>query len=253
MIPWSSFPKKLIARIESPRHSGLFMPEDAIAHQMRLVIGKEEHLERGWMLSFYWLVDAEDGVIADSKFQAFGPPALIGAADAACELVIRKNYDQASRISAELIDRQVQNANGEGAFPSMYNSLLNGVLSALENAAGQCIDIPLSPHYVATPMQPFAIEGDGYPGWQELSPEQKMSVIEEIVTKEIQPYIELDAGGVKVLRLVADREVVIAYSGSCTTCHSATGTTLNAIQQILRAKVSRDLIVTPDFSHLMES
>jgi len=88
-------------------------------------------------------------------------------------------------------------------------------------------------------------ESREWPGWQELTKQQKIEVIKDVIVKEIQPYIELDAGGVEVLDLIGQREVIIAYSGSCTTCYSATGATLSAIQQILRAKVWRDLIVTP--------
>jgi NifU-like protein len=77
---------------------------------------------------------------------------------------------------------------------------------------------------------------------------QQMTVLEQIIASDIRPYVELDAGGVQVLEVVAHREVIIAYQGSCTTCHSATGATLNAIQQILRTKVHPELVVIPDMS-----
>ncbi|HSX04708.1 MAG TPA: NifU family protein, partial [Rhabdochlamydiaceae bacterium] len=80
---------------------------------------------------------------------------------------------------------------------------------------------------------------------------QKLSVIKEVVAKEIQPYIELDAGGVEVLK-IENNQVHIAYSGSCTSCYSATGATLEAIQQLLRAKVYPELTVIPDMSFLKQ-
>jgi len=104
--------------------------------------------------------------------------------------------------------------------------------------------------YVAPPA-PFDIgeirEG-GYPGWVDLTIKQKIALIEEVVASDIRPYIELDAGNVQILNLLNDREVIIAYQGSCTSCFSATGTTLSYIQQILRAKLHPELIVIPDLT-----
>jgi NifU-like protein len=89
-----------------------------------------------------------------------------------------------------------------------------------------------------------------YPGWKELPTKEKIALIEEIIDKEIRPYIELDAGGIQILNLIDEKELIIAYQGACTSCHSATGATLNAIAQILQARIDPELIVTPDLSLL---
>ncbi len=44
---------------------------------------------------------------------------------------------------------------------------------------------------------------------------------------------------------INEKEVLISYEGSCTTCHSSTGSTLSAIQQILKSRVHPTLFVTP--------
>ena len=67
-----------------------------------------------------------------------------------------------------------------------------------------------------------------------------------ILDKDVRPYTELDAGGVELLNLIEDKEVIIAYQGTCTSCHSATGATLSYIQQVLKAKVHPDIFVTPN-------
>ncbi len=207
---------------------------------MRYVTGREGKL------CFYWLVDESDGVIADAKFQVFGPVGLIGAAEVASELVLRKNYDQASRISADLIDQHVRDRKDTPAFPKECNPYLNQVLSAIDRAVQQCLDIPFAASYDVTPIErDFGEIPGGIPGWEGFSHQQKMKIIEEVIEKEIRPYIELDAGGVEIISLNDEREVVISYQGSCTTCHSSTGSTLSAIQQILKARVHPSLLVTP--------
>lgn len=246
---WMLFSKKVHARILQPLYSGSFHPEESILRQMRLVSGQEGKISEKRAVRFSWLVDESDGIIADARFEAFGPPALIAAADLACEIVIRKNYEQARRVSAEILDRQGRDKPDRPAFPEEAGALLNVVLFAIDEAADQCTDIPFADTYISSPIDSLP-EGNGHPQWKELSTKQKIALLEEIVASDILPYVQLDAGGVQIINLLDEREVVIAYQGSCTSCHSATGSTLNAIQQILRAKASPDLFVTPDLSLL---
>jgi NifU-like protein len=247
--PWTKFSRKLADKMETLRFAGLFSEEEAKMRGMRLAVGGSFHEgERSW-IRFYFLVDEWDGVIADVKFQAFGPISLLGAADVCAEIVIRKNYDQAQKIGADLIDRHVRDKKDREAFSPSDYPYLNLVIDALTEAAKLCADIPLPESYTPTPMQP-SLEGGPYPGWQTLSLEQQIAVIEDVISADIRPYIELDAGGIEIVSLTEGKDLVIAYKGACTTCHSATGSTLNAIQQILSAKVHPDIRVIPDSSFL---
>jgi len=241
--PFSRLSKKLREKIDRLQYGGFFTLLEAQEQSLRLVSGREGDV------CLYWLVRERDGIICDAKFQAFGPIALIGAAEISCELVMRKNYDQASRISADLLDRHVRDKKEDPAFPVEAHGYLNQILSAIDKAVYQCIDIPYAAtDYDTTPISLDMGENpDGLPGWEDFSLETKMKIIEEVIDKEIRPYIELDAGGVKVLELRDKKEVIISYEGSCTTCHSSTGSTLSAIQQILKARIHPSLFVTPKF------
>lgn len=237
---WELFSKKLREKLDRLRYVGSFTLKLAEDKGMRYVAGREGQL------TLYWLVDESDGVIADAKFQAYGPIGLIAAAEIASELVLRKNYDQVSRLSADLIDQHVRDRKDTPAFPKECDPYLNQVLSAIDRAVQQCLDIPFAASYDMTPIErDFGEIPGGIPGWDDFPHPHKLKIIEEVIDKEIRPYIELDAGGVTVLSLNNDREVIISYEGSCTTCHSSTGSTLTAIQQILRARVHPSLFVTP--------
>lgn len=245
---WSRYSKKLSLRIENPYCVGTFTEQDAANRQVHVARGANGSLKEGAVVELYWLVDKQDGVLIDSRFSAFGHTSLIGAAEVVCELVIGRNYDQAQRITAELIDRHVRDKADIAAFPEETYRYLNFVLEAVDKACADCEGIPLSQAYVAPPItnREIDIVEGGYPGWQELGIKQKLAVIEEVIAKEIRPYIELDAGGVEVINLLNEKEVIIAYQGSCTSCFSATGATLSFIQQVLRAKVYPDLDVIPN-------
>lgn len=251
--PWMYYTKKLQERIIYPQNVGYFTPEEAKAKGMRLAIGKEGSLEEGHLIKLYLLVSEADGVIMDARFQAFGPSAFIGAADALCEILLKKNYAQASRISADLIDKKLRDHPAVEAFPEEMYRYLNLVLSAVFEASSLCQDITITDPYSHSPV----VEGNRgnqgvnyYEQWPAYSLDEKLSVIKEVIDEEIAPYIALDEGGVEVTELKDDREVIVVYQGSCTSCFSATGATLNAIQQILRDKVHPELFVTPDASVL---
>lgn len=247
-FPWARYSRKLALRIENPYCQGSFSEQEGATRDVHVAYGSHGSLQEGSIVTFSWLVDKQDGVIMDARFQAFGLSSLIGAAEVACELVIGKNYDQANRISADLLDRHVRDKSDIPAFPEESYKDINLVLEALDKAAATCKEIPLAPQYVAPPItsRDIDIVEGGFPGFQELSLKQKLAVIEEVIAKEVRPYIELDAGGVEVLNLLNDKEVIIAYQGSCTSCFSATGATLSYIQQVLRAKVHPELTVTPN-------
>lgn len=247
-FPWARYSKKLTSKIENPRSSGFFTAEEAEARTMRLAVGQDGSVTDGNIVKLYWLVDKDDGIIVDAKFQVLGQSALIGAAEAACELLIGKNYDQAKRISTDLIDKQVRDKSDIPAFPKETHPHLNLVLEAIDLAAEQCTDIPFADSYVAppVPMDFGEVIAGGYPGWMELPLKKKIAVIEQVLDQDVRPYIALDAGGVSILNLLNDKELIITYQGSCTSCYSSIGTTLSYIQQVLRAKVHPELVVVPD-------
>lgn len=248
-FPWARYSRKMTSKILAARSAGQFTQQDADQRRMHLAQGYAGALEEGNTVDFYWLVDPEDGIIVDAKFQLLGQSALIAAAEAACTLVIGKNYDQARRISADLLDQQLRDRSDRTAFPPETAPHLNLVLEAIDCAAEQCEGIPLAAEYVAPPVSfdPSRLrEGGGYPDWDKLEKKEKLAVIEDVLGREIRPYVEMDGGGVEVLDLVNDRELIIAYQGACTSCFSATGATLSYIQQTVQALISPDIVVVPN-------
>ncbi len=238
---WEKYGKKLRERLDLPRYAGTLSETPG----MRLAVSRIGSSRDALQLTLYWLVDETDGIIADAKFQAVGPTGLIAASDAACEMALRKSYDQASRFSADLLERHLREK--EGAVPPEWASFFNLVIEAIDLGVQQCLDIPFAAVYDETPIEEdFGEIPGGIPGWEEFAEEKKLSILDQVIDHEIRPYIELDAGGVKVLGIRGSGEVRILYEGACTTCHASTGSTLSAIQKILRARVHPSLTVIPE-------
>lgn len=249
-FPWTKYSKKLAAKLEKLRCAGIFTAEESEARAVQLAQGSAGELEDGNLVRLFWLVDPDDGTIIDAKFQAFGQTALLAAAEICCELSIGKNYDQAKRITATLIDQQVRDRSEVPAFPQETHPHISLVLEAAAQAAKQCDGIPLSTSYVAppVPIDIGEIREGGYPGWDAMSKAERLEIIEQVLNQDIRPYIALDAGGVEVRDLIDGKELLIAYQGSCTSCYSSVGTTLSYIQQMLRGKVHPSLKVTPELA-----
>lgn len=211
-----------------------FSEEEARAKNMRVAGGSCQLGTLSVTMSL--LVDEEDGVIADCRLAPFGPSALDAIAVAVEGLLLRKNYMQARRLTAELIEKELKGS----AKPAHLNLFVD----VIDEATSSCFDIPIEEIYEAPPEMASG-ERTVYPGWEELSDVQKKQVVSEVIDREVVPYVALDAGGVEVKK-VEDNRITIVYSGNCTSCYSATGATLDAIGNILRHKIYPDLMVLPD-------
>lgn len=248
--PWSFYSEKLKKRILDPIHTGFFTEIDAKEQGLFLSIGEEGSLQEENIAKLYLLVDENSGVIRTAKFQCFGDTALIGALDVLCEIAVGKNVLQAQRIHADLIEKKMQDKEGEEAFPKSTHSHLNLALNAFEMALEMCSHIQIEdPHGVSPVSSSYDVLENVYPDFDIVTPEEKLKIIKLVIKEEVEPYIALDEGSIEVKELKGN-EVIIIYGGACTTCFSATGATLGAIEKILKDKISRELLVTPDPSVL---
>lgn len=224
-----------IQRIEKPRNLGIFTQTG-----MTVVEGRAKKEKEGIFLKIQLLVDPTDGIIVDARFQILGPSHLIAALDITCELVLQKHYEQVRRIKLELIERHLPPLEDEKARH------LNLILTALEEVAAMCEKLEL-PKTVTTPLT--AATTTEHPEWVGLAHSDKLALLEKILNEEVRPYIELDEGGIEIQEL-KDNELIIAYSGACTSCFSSIGATLSTIQSILQAKIHPELVVVPNMDKL---
>lgn len=233
--------KRWSHKIDLLRSAGRFTPEDAEARCMHLAQGEGGVQNEGLFIRLYVLVDPSDGLIVDAKYQLIGPPLLIALAEGTCEFVVQKNYDQAKRVTLDLITK-----NDE--LPQEATLFFPLIKHALEEVAINCQEIALPKTYIS-PIHHDEGSDTPLPPWDKMSHEERLALIEKVLDDEIRPYVAMDAGGIKVLELLATDELIIAYEGSCTSCFSSVGATLASIQEILRAKVLPTLTVVPNMDN----
>ncbi|OGN61505.1 MAG: hypothetical protein A3F09_06140 [Chlamydiae bacterium RIFCSPHIGHO2_12_FULL_49_11] len=203
--------------------------------ETRLVTGEEGDAAGGHWIRFTLLVNTEDGVIADAAYQVFGPASLVLLAEVICKICRRKNYDQARRIGVPLLFKEMD--LDEKKAPDEMFTGANSCLFALEGALDACYDIELPSDYIQTPL-PVDISSLGDINWKACSLAERKGIISTLIEEQIQPYVSLDEGRVELYDLSEKDEVTVQYAGACTTCHAASGSTLSAIEQILRTHLS---------------
>ncbi|MBF5050537.1 hypothetical protein CLAVI_000147 [Candidatus Clavichlamydia salmonicola] len=242
---WHRYSKKMIRRILSPISPGFFSENESSQRDMRCVIGFQGDKIIGNQIVFYLLVDETDGMIVDARFTVFGHSSLIASADALCELVIGKNYQEASRLSINDIDKHLSDKTSTSAFPFDTQSYLNFSLDALAEALDNCSDLPVRNFSSPFPSMMEEVDERLCNDWPKRSEADKIIMINMVLDNHIRPYVSMDGGDVTVISLNND-EVTIAYGGNCTGCFSAMGSTLSAIQNVLNKFLSPEISVKVD-------
>lgn len=251
---YSELSRPLLMRIEQWTSWGSFDETQEKARWMRVAKSNLTHAKKGVDIQLTLLFDETDGVVSDLKYFGKAPIALLAALELFSELCLRKNHDQLRRITAQIIEKKlIEAVPKQDSLPSYLQTWVNPILETLDHLINQVTDLPLPTSYVAPPeemQQMLDSETFVYENWIELPVEQKLLILEEVIAKDVRPYVALDQGNVKPKEMSSDFELIVEYEGSCTTCYSSTGATLAAIQEILRRKVHPDLIVTPDLASL---
>lgn len=246
---FSTFSQKLIKNITRPLNLGTFSPE--ISSDRALGQGIVGSIEEETFGCLKILVDLEDHKVIDAKFQGYGASFWIGVLEGLCALLVNKTVSQAKKISADLLESSLRDQPGVQALSSSCFEALNLAIDLLIETLES---LPEDLQAVQNYSTPFVEEGEShkivYPEFFDLKTQEQLKILQDIVEQDIAPYVALDDGGVSVKAISIEKEVVIAYSGTCTSCYSAIGSTLSAIEQMIQKKVHPELKVIPDMESL---
>ncbi|MEI6241935.1 MAG: NifU family protein [Chlamydiota bacterium] len=212
MIPFLSF-----------QHVGFFASEKQNAILIR---GWEKDISKGWALCLYVLCSESKKEIVDVKFQVFGPILLIGCADLLCAWMKGKSISQLYTISPSFLSDHLSTESLE-----VDEKVVDFLFLIIRRILIQC----LPEREEEKSFSPSSEE------WKGASLERKKEMVEEILDKEVRPYISMDQGGVQVVYMEKD-EVTIIYEGACVGCSGA-GNTLLSIERVLQQYIHPDIRV----------
>lgn len=244
-IAWPLYSKKLQKRIQDRYYAGIIVKEQPRSPEMRWVMG-ESHGRFIWC-KIYIIIDTTDGIIVDTKFQTFAPPLVIGLMEALCSLIMRKNYRQAMQIGEEFLENALRDSSNELPFPKSEKIYLPILFDALQKALEACTDIKLSNEDISSPLSKSVQSNEIHTDFLQYNERQKRNILQSVIEKEVNPFIALDEGGIEILSIEGS-SVTIRYFGSCTSCPAATGSTLQAIEAILKHKVHPTIQVIPELA-----
>lgn len=244
---WMQLSTKAKSKVLHPDHQGSFSLTQSQRQGFRAITSEAGNFSSGAMIRLHWLVDLDDGVITDVRYQCFGPTVLIASLETVAEMILSKAYDRVQGLSFEEIEKKLRDKPEVPALPIESEVFVNLILEALDIAAASASDIPITHPASPAPSEQSLESGSGLyeSNWYELTDKQRLSIVREMIEKEIRPYVELDQGGVEATHIEDKVRVQIVYSGACDGCFAATGSTLSSIQAILRAKIHSDIRVEP--------
>lgn len=186
-------------RLREPLRRGKFMPLDAARRRLALASADDE---RG-QARVYWLVDLQDGRVADARFLAFGGLASHPVADAFCEAAIGRPLPEACAISAAEIEAMLRDEAGTPAFAGHGLEPLGFLAAIQERLLAQRDDLEVLPEPKEVPRYERKREQD----WDDQDREWlPLSLMQKIVrVQEELKAVEHDRLG--------DREVAWELEG----------------------------------------
>lgn len=189
------------------------------------------------------LVSREDGTIFDAKFNCQAPPFVIGICELILQHCIRKTYAQLQQIGSEYIEQVIKDKTKQ-ILPTRCYSFLNTLIDLFDTLTEKCKDIPVHDTYLETPIEE-SLEQRCIEDFFDRPEKEQLSIVNSVIEQQVQPYVALDKGSVAITN-IDGHCITISYDGSCTSCVAATGSTLDAIGNILRARIHPSISVQVD-------
>ncbi|MCH9622015.1 MAG: hypothetical protein S4CHLAM20_14490 [Chlamydiia bacterium] len=214
--------------------------------------GKEYRDKKlGFVFTMMFDYDRENETFVSMNYQVSGPSFTIALLEGLAELIIGKKVQSIARIRVDDILEQIsayelamdyedQDIADFIRYLSRYaNLIIDAYYELFEELVGVMYTTPEA-------LSNFQAEGSNLiKDFFQLEKQVQINIIDEVMEKDIRPYVALDDGNVKVKDLTKSGVILIQYEGNCTSCHAAGSTTLSAITSIIQSKIHPELQVLP--------
>lgn len=235
---WSFYQEAFIDKLYFPQHldNGEREEGGGIVYQVR-----EGEAEEGTALSLAIEFCNEKKQIVEARFLAFGYSLLIGLLEITCTQIVGKSMQRGAFLNIRDYASYFSISPLESPLAEEFHPLF----SLIQNALMRLSHLYKRDH----PLEGRKVEGKER-AWEGYSEEKRMQWVQQVLEEEIIPQIALDGGSIEVKEIRSHFHIIIAYQGACTSCPSAIGGTLQAIQDTLRTFIHPHILVEPDPSSL---
>ncbi len=243
-----AFSRKITQLSSQPKHRGAFFTEDATAKGLALVTAKYKDIK------IYWMVDPQTDLIYDAKFFSYGGPVSVAMGEALSSLVKGMKVETAQGLSIEQMEEMLRD---EPSLPAVAGDKQQafGSLIGLLNQVGEVYPPAKALALVSIQMKESEASRPQRKGFEDLTAadtewlgkdkEEQIRLIDEVLTRDVRPGLNMDGGDMQILDLEAGAKLFVKYEGACGGCGSATGATLAFIEDTLRREIYREMQVVP--------
>jgi len=114
---WDSYSEKVRARMNAPKHFGVFTEADAQAKGLKLVDVLHGSEACGDAVELFLLIDPKTNIIKEARFKSFGCGTAIAASDMMAELCVGKTVDQVLKITNLDVERELRDTPDTPSVP----------------------------------------------------------------------------------------------------------------------------------------
>ena len=194
--------------------------------------------------------DEENEVFSSMKYSVKGPTFLLAILEGLAVSIANKKISSVALLSGEDIFNELSVAEAGQyctqedleAYFQLISKYVNHVIDSYQTLVEE---LPFQKYTTPDALKNFSSNRKDIEGFFDLNKESQIAAVEQVIEKDIRPYIVLDGGNIKIRDLTKNGVLMIEYEGNCTSCHAAGSTTLSSISGILKSKVHHKLEVLP--------
>ncbi len=244
----SPYSRKIAQLAAQPKHRGAFFTEDATSKNLALITAKFKDIK------IYWMVDPHSDLIYDAKFFSYGGPVSVAMGEALSSLVKGMKVETAQGLRIDQLEEMLRDEADKPAVvgdKQLAFGSLPGLLDQVNEVyppakALSLASIQMRESNAPKPRQTgFAELTAADSEWLERDKEEQIKLIDEVLTRDVRPGLNMDGGDMQILDLEAGTKLLVKYEGACGGCGSATGATLAFIEDTLRREIYREMQVVP--------
>ncbi len=244
--PTKAYSQKILDLASAPKHRGAYFHEDAKDKNMALVEGKYRDLK------VYWLVNPETDTVFSAKFFAYGGTLSLAIGEAICTLVEGHNFTDPGVFSIQDIENFLRDTPDTPALAEEKEDTFTAVIEILKETRRNYPDAKnvavatQKASEIKNDPRDFSSLDEAGKKWLDTPKEEQLKKIEEVLTKDIRPGLNMDGGDITVLDLEEGYKLKVNWEGACGGCSSSAGATLSYLEDKLRKELFEGLKVESD-------
>lgn len=228
------FSDEAFRRLCAPKHRGAFFNEDAARKQLGLLTAG------GGEAKLYWLLNLDADVVQEARYLAYGGLTSGPVADAFCEAVQGKRFEDACAIGREEVTRRLgaEPFAGLGAEPFGFLAELQKKLRQARHGVVLLPKPADEKRYVRKPVEEM---NEADKNWLPLGLAKKLEQADALLKTAVAARLHLSANDLEITGLHDDLNIVLRLHKAL--APEQVPTSLKLAEEVFRSRLHPEIVV----------